>query len=450
VIRKNLIGGLILSLAALACSKRGEPGTSATTATAVAALQVKRGLLVARGMGDIDGVRMTNSLEALRCNHKRGFRWFDVDLATTADGELMCFHKGNEKLAGLSQRISDLTVAEVEGKKYANRYPITRLSKLLEEADRLGDVVLVLDTEGWSERVEQALSRTLGYGPKHVTRIVLQFYGDKELKRVTALSRELDAGVLLKIPGTKGNDAKVEELVKKSSALAVVASSERFTPWLAERLHAINTPVLVYTIDDHHEIVRLTRAGADGFYTDGYLPFGALAADPTLAFNCGETKPSAQALAPWTRRDLHRQADVRLPGCANRKGKRVELKDCEANAMVRSNGLAVPPRTTVHVQVDAEAGDTAASFWIEALARPRDGRPFSALRPREEVSLKPKERRTVKLDFDLADGSSGVEAQLGLASKKDQLTLHRLRVFHGEALSEVEPTTNQIERDGGD
>jgi glycerophosphoryl diester phosphodiesterase len=446
VVRKNLIGGLVLSLAALACSKREEPSTSATTATAAAPLQVKRGLLVARGMGDIDGVRTTNSLEALRCNYKRGFRWFDVDLATTADGELMCFHKGDEKLAGLSQRISDLTVAEVEGKKYAERYPITRLPKLLEETDRLGDVVLVLDTEGWSERVEQALSRTLGYGPKHATRLVLQFYGDKELKNVTTLSREINAGVLLKIPGTRGDDAIVEELAKKSSPLAVAVSSERFTPWLAERLHAINTPVLVYTVNDHHEIVRLTRAGADGFYTDGYLPFGTLAADPTVAFNCGETKPSAQALAPWTRRDLHHQAEVHLPGCANRKGKRVELKECEANAMVRSDGLAVPPRTAVHVEVDAEASDTAASFWIEAV----EGQRFRALQPREEVSLKPKERRTVKLDFDLADGSSAVEARLGLASKKDQLTLHRLRVFHGEVLSEVEPIPVQIERDAGD
>lgn len=449
---KNLVGGLVL-LAVLGCNK--DEAKPVITETALAPLQVKRGLLVAHGMGGIDGVRTSNSLEALQCNYKRGFRWFEVDLATTSDGELMCFHKGDEKLAGLPQHISDLTVNDVEGKKYAGRYPITRLSKLLAETDKLGDVVLVLDTEGWSERMEQALSRTLGYGPKRTTRLVLQAYREKDLKGITALSKELNASILLNLQQTTVDDAKVEELVKRTSPIGVVASTERFTPWLAERLQAINTPVLVQTINEHRDLVSLTRAGATAFYTDRYVPFGTLTADPTAAFNCGETKASAQALAPWTRRDLSHKEEVRLPACATRKGRRAELKECDDKAQVRSDGLAVPPAKAVHVEIDAEAGDTPATFWVELVEKLKREDEPKTLRARETTTLKAKERRTLKFDVDLPQGSRSVEARLGLATKKDTLTLHQLRVFHGDAptetsASETDLTPSQAESDAGD
>lgn len=447
---KSLVGSLAL-LAALGCANK-DSATPVTT-EALAPLQVKRGLLVAHGMGGIDGVRTSNSIEALHCNYKRGFRWFELDLATTSDGELMCFHKGDERLAGLPQNISDLSVADVEGKKYAGRYPITRLSKLLEETNRLGDVVLLLDTEGWSDRMEQALSRTLGYGPKRSTRVVLQAYREKDLKSLTALAKELDAGILLNLQQTAVDDAKVEELVKKTSPIAVVASTERFTPWLAERLNAVNTPVLVHTINEHKDIVSLTRAGASGFYTDRYVPFGTLASDPTAAFNCGETKVSAQALAPWTRRDLRNRDEVKLPSCAERKGRRVLLKDCDEKARVRSDGLSVPAGKTVHVELDAQASDLPATFWIEIVEKIRREDEPKSLRKREVITLAAKERRTVKLDVELPQGSRNVEARLGLATKKDQLNLHKLQVFQGDPsveAAETPPTPSQADPDAGD
>jgi hypothetical protein len=354
----------------------------------------------------------------------------------------------------LPHRISELTAAEVDGKKYAQRYPIIRFSKLLEETDRLGDVVLVLDTEGqWSEHAEQAISRTLGYGPKRKTRIVLQAHKERELPRVAALSKELNAGVLLNLQQTTADDAKVEHLVKKFSPLAVVTTTDRFTPWLAERLQTLHTPLLVQTINEHRDIVSLTSAGADGFYTDRYVPFDTFAADPALTFDCGETKASARALVPWTRRDLTRKQDMLLPGCADRKGRTVQLKDCDDGAVLRSYGLAVPPGQALHVELDAEAGSTGTSFWVELVEKLADRTPPKSLRPRETIKLKPKERRTLKLDLDLPQGGR-VEVRLAPMTRKDILTLHQLKVFHGDtpvdAPSETDPTPSQAESDAGD
>ncbi len=429
VTNRNWVIALALLAGVQACKESSSPPTP------VAPLRVEHGLLVARGLGSIGGVRTTNSLEALRCNYQRGFRWFDVDLSVTADGELVCLRKGTEKLAGLPRRVGELTVAEVEGKQYAERFPIQRLSRLLEETDRLGDVVLVMDTGGWSERVEHALSRTLGYGPKHKTRIVLQVSSEMDVKSIATLSQELGASVMVKLRRLREDDAKVEALVKKAQPLAVVVNNERFTPWLAERLHALNTPVLVAAVNEHADIVRLTRAGADGFYTDHYLPFGRFTANPDLAMECGETQLSARALRPWTRRDLQHEADVILPECAARKRRRVTLSSCAADAVLSTSGLPAPPGRAASVEVDAEAGKAGARFWLEVVEElPESAR---QLRPRQEISLKPGERRTVELQLNLPSGSPGVQVRLGLASEQDELTLHHLRVAqHAPAASE--------------
>jgi hypothetical protein len=169
-----------------------------------------------------------------------------------------------------------------------------------------------------------------------------------------------------------------------------------------------------------------------------------------VAFSCADNTLPPQALAPWTRRDLSHKGDVRLPDCADRKGRRVKLKECGEQAEVRSDGLGVPPRATVQLEVDAEAGAMPASYWVELVEKRRKDRRPRALRPREEVTLKAGERRTVKLDVELPEGSPSVEAWLGLASKKDELTLHRLRVFHGSAPAPTEPAPQQLQSDAGD
>ncbi|HKO92453.1 MAG TPA: glycerophosphodiester phosphodiesterase family protein, partial [Polyangiaceae bacterium] len=333
---RNLASGLLLALACLPGCK-DDASKAGGVSTATAPLSVKRGLLVARGLGGIDGLQNTNSLEALRCNHARGFRWFEVDVEPTADGELVCFRAGEEKQAGLTEAISKMSAADVDAQKYANQYSIPRFSALLAEADRLGDVVLVVDTAGWSKKTEQAISRTLGYGPKHSTRLVLQAYRAKELERISALGKELGAGVMLSLNASDGDDSRVEAAVRKNPPLAVVTSSRRFTPWLAERLHAANVPVLVRTVNEHKEIVSLSRAGVDGFYTDSYVPFDRLAADPATLMECGKTKPSDAQLRTWTEREVMQKRDYELPKCAQRKSGRIELGDCDERAVIRSN-----------------------------------------------------------------------------------------------------------------
>ncbi len=447
---RNLVRCFVLAaFGTLACRQGNDSKPASTTETVAAPLQVKRGLLVARALGGIDGERNTNSLEALRCNYRRGLRWFEVDVATSAEGEPVCFHTGDEKRAGLSQPISKLKLADIEARKYEGRFPIPRLSALLNETDKLGDVTLVLDTENWSEPMRRSLSRTLEADSQHKTRILLQAYRERDLAVVTPLSKELGAGVLLNLQRSDANDARVEELVRKASPLAVVAGVQRFTPWLAERLHTLNTPILVHTVNAHRDVVNLTRAGADGFYTDSYVPWEAMTANPTAVLDCSETAPSAADFTPWTVRDLQEKPDFRLPACATRQGRQLELAGCGEKESLRSKSMDVPSGQTVHAELEVEAANAPSQFWIEVVQKLERKPDAKLLRPREVVALKAKERRDFKFDVALPQGSNGVEARIGLATNKDRLTVHRLRVYQGEAPVAGARATSVTEDDAG-
>ena len=417
---------------ALACG-RNEVVTHEAPSNAVQirkgerSVTVERGLLVAHALGEIGGVQYTNSLEAFQCNYRRGYRWFEVDLALTSDGELVCFHEGNEAQAGLRGTIGQLTFSQVEAARYAGRYPIPRFSNVLSEADRSGDVVFVTDTKGWSSAMIDAVRRVAIENDgkrRHRAQLVLQSYGEQDIADVKHLSRQIGADIVLTLYASSADDAQVEAMVRKYDVAAVVADARRFSPWLADRLHAMSTPILVHTINDHREILRLTRAGADGFYSDSYRPYGAALQNIEQGADCLAGGRQATDFSQWSERDISRAGDFALAGCAKRRDNAVELAACESTAAITGAMLAVPVDYSVHANIDLEGGQEGSSVWVELLQKNR-GQPA---RGRERVQLRPGERRELSFDVNLPQGSPGIEVRLGLESVNDRLLVHGLRL----------------------
>jgi glycerophosphoryl diester phosphodiesterase len=418
----------------------------------MSASSVPRGVLVAHALGAIAGVTYTNSLEALRCNHKRGFRWFEVDLALTADGELVAFHTQHERFAGLTETLDRLPFAEVERARYRGRFAIPRFSAVLAESRALGDVVLVTDTKSWTPSMLEAVERTVKAASQAESpaRLVLQSYGEKDIASVTRLAKEIGAGVILTLYKTRASDQVVEKMARDNGVVAVVAQVRRFTPWLAERLHAAKIPVLVHTVNDHAQMVSLVRAGADGFYTDEYVPYAMMAERPEVLLECGAATPSDEQLRPWLVRDLTNERDYRLSSCAKRthEGKRVrlELAGCDEQAAVTGPFLAVPAPGAVHIELEVEAPREGAELWFHVL--PKDG--LKPKRPRDELKLEAGERRKYEYDVTLPAGSPGVETRLGLKSPSQRLVVHRLSVTQtqrGQADAPAAPPLSSV--DGG-
>jgi glycerophosphoryl diester phosphodiesterase len=388
--------------------------------------KVPRGVLVAHALGSIDGVAYTNSLEALRCNHARGFRWFEVDLTLTLDQQLVAFHTQHEKHASLPRPIDQLPYSDVQRARYRGRFSIPLFADVLREAQSLGGVVLVTDTKRWSPEMLGAVRRALAAAPEggSAPRIVFQSYGEKDIEDVARLAKEVGAGLILTLYQTRAVDQQVLEMAQKHDAIAVVANSRRFTPWLAGQLHAAHIPIVVHTVNDHEQVVELTRAGADGFYTDTYVPYQTMAADPRSLLACGATEASPRDLRPWLERSLSNPTDFRLSSCAvQRAGHVLELSGCDSKPAISGPNLAVPPGGKVHVELEAEAPSAGAELSFQVLWK--DG--SKAEKP-QRISLAPGERRTVTRDAVLTAGSSGVETLLRMSSSDSRLSVRRLTV----------------------
>lgn len=387
-------------------------------------LRVEPGLLIAHALGSVAGIAYTNSLEAFECNYARGHRWFEVDLALTADDELFCFHSGHEDKLGLQTPVSTSTAKNLEGRKYAGRYPLVRFSELLERTDRLGDVVLVTDTKGWPDRMQNAVRRTVeASGKKHPTRLVLQAYGRHDIAAVKHLSREFSGDIIFTLYMADTLDEDVVRLATTYGALAVVADSRRFSPWLAKRLHEEHLPVLVHTINEHRDVIKLTHAGADGFYTDNYKPYGTPGGPLP---DCALAPQMTSDKTPWLERDIHRSNNYKLSACAKRRSDRVEVSKCEPGVAIRGFPLSVPPHRSVRVTLDVQAGDRPARFWFEMLGK------FSKApsKQRKELQLAAKERRLFEFDVPLDGGSAGFETRLGVDSPAEHLIVYGLTASH--------------------
>lgn len=233
------------------------------------------GVLIAHALGGIDGVTYTNSREAFFTNYQNGRRWFEVDLALTADGDLVCFHLEQERRLGLPASISETSTRDFLARRIDGRYTPMTFQQLLGLVKERDGVYLVTDTKRWTTRIEDALLRDLkAVDPQLRRRLILQFYHPHDLPLLRAAERAHGpfADLILTLYQNQMSDETVVLFAKRHKLRVVTMSTQRFNPRFAQALHHVGARVLVHTVNDPKDSTRLAEAGADGFYTDFYWP----------------------------------------------------------------------------------------------------------------------------------------------------------------------------------
>ena len=241
------------------------------------AVEVPPGLLIAHALGGIDGVTYSNSHDAFQASYAAGYRWFEVDLSLSRDGDLVCFHDGFERELGLDRPLVEVATREFLARRYAGRFRLMTLVRLLALLDEHRDAVLVTDTKHWSEPVATAFIAAVRTAPEAVRRrLVLQFYHPDNLEHLQRIEREvgpLGPRIFTLYQVVIGLEPLVE-LVERERLAVVTIGEERFQPVVAERLHAAGARVLVHTVNDPARMRVLAEQGVDGFYTDWLRPAG--------------------------------------------------------------------------------------------------------------------------------------------------------------------------------
>lgn len=257
---------LPVMLVVAACKSETAPPAKAVEAKAPAALPFQA--VVAHSGGRVKGLEYTNSREALDASHAAGFRWFELDLATTTDGKVVLVNNWGdtfETLFGATR--GRRSHAEFMALKMTEGLTALDLQGLIAWLSAHPDAVVVTDVKDENGAVLSTIAK------EHAAfrdRFIPQIYQLEEYAQIAPL------GFGAPILSTYVSDATDDEIlafVKANPVRAVAMTPERAKASdLAKKLGEVNVPVYVHTVNDAAEREALAKLGVDGVYTDDLAP----------------------------------------------------------------------------------------------------------------------------------------------------------------------------------
>lgn len=220
------------------------------------------------GSGAPDNIGIENSLAAFAHAHDLGFRYFETDVRTSADGVVYAIHdEALDRLSGSPDTVATSTAAALDAHLLDGREPFARLEAIYA---RFPDARLNIDLK--SEDTVTAtceLVDRLGV----VDRTLLASFSHRRLRRArrllptvatSASSLEAAAFVLLPVP--------VLRLLRLAPVCLQVPADRGpvrvVTADFVRKAHALGLQVHVWTIDDADQMHRLLDLGVDGLVTD--------------------------------------------------------------------------------------------------------------------------------------------------------------------------------------
>jgi hypothetical protein len=131
-------------------------GCGGTPASSSSTIPWQDHRFIAHGLGVTpDGASVTNSLEAFEHSYALGFRVFEADFVTLADGSVFVQHDNHEWKLGFERgtsHFSRLERSQVEGRLHLGKYQTMFAEQLIEILAKHPDMTLVADPK-WA-RVE--------------------------------------------------------------------------------------------------------------------------------------------------------------------------------------------------------------------------------------------------------------------------------------------------------
>jgi len=213
------------------------------------------------------GFGTDNTLEAMERAAGSGVRMIETDVRMTQDGEMVICHDGT-----IWGRVVSRTTCEELRKLGPDRL---LLSEVLEKL------------AGWVSfdiEVKEAPPREFGE--------MLQAYNIGHETLVTSFSRAFLEELRSNFPETRTgylyrmsyhHDKKLQNAVE-IGAEVILPHFNSIDDELVEQAHDLGLEVYTWTVNNEHDLVRLTDWGVDGVVTDRYLEFKGFMEAARLAF----------------------------------------------------------------------------------------------------------------------------------------------------------------------
>ncbi len=216
-----------------------------------------------------------NTLASFRAAVEDGARMIELDVALSADGEVVVIHDdtvdrttdGAGPVADLSwDRLASLDAGSWFDATFAGE-PIPRLARVFDEVGRYVAINVEIKPEAFSDVGVGGIESKVVHLVRQwglVDRVVVSSFEPRVLPRIKQLEPALMTALL--VGGAVRGDPVA--LLERWHADGLNARADHVTPRLVERLHAAGRPLGVYTVDQPSALRRLERLGVDAVFTN--------------------------------------------------------------------------------------------------------------------------------------------------------------------------------------
>ncbi len=214
-----------------------------------------------------DGLRETNSIEAMNTSYEKGEYWLELDFCQTSDLRFVCLH---DFYAYYSSDITGVDLPDYETfekiRKTTYGYESPTLDSLILWLDSHPKATIVTDVKENSLEFARTVAESY---PDYVRRFAVQIYGRDEYAEVVSLGFDKVIYTLYRQPLERYDVELISEFVAQSEKLVALtyAADVENTDAIA-KIVEIGIPVYIHTVNSADEQKFWRELGVYGFYTD--------------------------------------------------------------------------------------------------------------------------------------------------------------------------------------
>ncbi len=217
--------------------------------------------LIAHGGGAFDGVRITNSKEAILASLRQGINVIEIDFLRTSDHKYVLGHDWGT-VRSIYQPSNSFTDYDHYTSLRTERFSALGLDDLVELMGQHIHMRIITDVK--DSNVE-FLSHVAYHFPDYIERFIPQIYDFEEFEVAKGLGFEDIIYTMYKVYKT---DNMMIDFVKSNELYAVTFAESRARPSFLKRLNEIGVSTYVHTINSEEKYYELKSLGATGVYTD--------------------------------------------------------------------------------------------------------------------------------------------------------------------------------------
>lgn len=227
--------------------------------------EIKR---VAHAGGVIEGLRGSNTLEALEAN-KNYFDFFEVDFSLTSDGKLVCLHGWGEKIHSqifgevLSEPIPFSRFRQLNVRHDESKLTACDLASLKNWLSDNPDKKIITDIKS-DKNIFHLGQMIEGLGTTS-NQVIPQIYDSAEIE--DAISLGFERVILTSYRMNEQEFSSALTTVSKDNLFAVTINKERVTRHI-DQLLQLDVPIYAHTVNELSTFAFLRSIGVSNIYTD--------------------------------------------------------------------------------------------------------------------------------------------------------------------------------------